>query len=159
MISGRENYRRAIEFEGPAYLPSTVGVSLDWMWEKDEAKVARIRELRAQFPNDMLVWLDVARNLSEPETVNGVTHWVDEWGTGWADDGHGAKPDVHPLAGGYDLLEGMPSRTPRCRAGLRKPISAWKGAATATRSRWCGSRSSSASGCCAASRTCSWTPT
>lgn len=106
MISGRENYRRAIEFEGPAYLPSTVGVSLDWMWEKDEAKVARIRELRAQFPNDMLVWLDVARNLSEPETVNGVTRWVDEWGTGWADDGHGAKPDVHPLADGYDLLEG-----------------------------------------------------
>lgn len=105
MIAGRENYVRAIEFKGPAYLPCTVGVSLGWLQEQDEHKVERIRELAARFPQDMLGGLDVARNSREPETRDGVTRWVDEWGTGWADDGHGAKTESYPLVQGYEGLE------------------------------------------------------
>jgi uroporphyrinogen decarboxylase len=101
VITGRENYIRTIEFKGPAYLPCELGVDFDWLWEKDEAKIERIRELKAGFPKDSPGWFDVARNKEEPCTEGGVTRWIDEWGTGWADDGHGAKPDIYPLVDGY----------------------------------------------------------
>ncbi len=106
MITGRENYIRTIEFKGPAYLPCELGVDFDWLWEKDEAKAERIRELKAGFHKDMLGWLDVARNAVEPHTKGGSTRWIEEWGTGWADDGHGAKPDIYPLIDGYEQLDG-----------------------------------------------------
>jgi uroporphyrinogen decarboxylase len=105
MITGRENYSRTIEFRGPAYLPCELGVDFDWLWEKDEAKAERIRELKAQLPRDMLGWVDAARNAVEPHTEDGVTHWIEEWGTGWADDGHGAKPEIYPLIDGYEQLD------------------------------------------------------
>jgi hypothetical protein len=54
---------------------------LTWLVERDEVKLARILELEARFPKDLMPW-------------------VDEWGTGWADDGYGAKTDGYPLAGG-----------------------------------------------------------
>jgi hypothetical protein len=41
MISGVDNYRRAIEFKRPEYLPWTLGVGLEWMNEKNEAKAER----------------------------------------------------------------------------------------------------------------------
>lgn len=103
-MAGADNYRRAIEFKGPEYLPSTVGVWLDWLREKDEAKRRRIHELASQFPDDMLAWVNSARNGTEPSCRDGVTRWVDEWGTAWADDGHGARTEVHPLEDGYEGL-------------------------------------------------------
>lgn len=33
-----------------------------------------------------------------------MLRWVDEWGTGWVDQGHGARPEIFPLADGYDDL-------------------------------------------------------
>jgi uroporphyrinogen decarboxylase len=104
MMTGRENYTRAIEFRDPAYLPCTVNVNLAWLQERDEHKIGRIRELVGCLPQDLLRGLDVARNSIEPETRDGVARWVDEWGTGWADDGHGAKTDSYPLIGGYEGL-------------------------------------------------------
>jgi uroporphyrinogen decarboxylase len=106
MISGRENYARAIEFRGPEYLPCTLDVNLGWLQETDELKAGRIRELQARFPADLLGALNVARNAQEPVTRDGVRRWVDEWGTGWADPGTGAKTESYPLAEGYDLLSG-----------------------------------------------------
>jgi hypothetical protein len=106
MISGRENYARAIEFRGPEYLPCTVEVNLDWLQERDEVKIGHVRELSSQLPQDMLGWLDAARNSREPEMKDGVKRWVDEWDTGWADDGHGAKTESYPLLDGYGGLEG-----------------------------------------------------
>jgi uroporphyrinogen decarboxylase len=106
MISGKENYRRAVEFEGPAYLPCLVGagwVDLDWLWEKDPRKIERIETLRAQFPDDLLS-MGSSLNRTEPVEKEGALHWVDEWGTGWADYGQGAKPETYPMAGGYEAL-------------------------------------------------------
>ena len=40
-MKGMENYARAIEFKGPAYLPCTVGADLDWLVEKDQANTPR----------------------------------------------------------------------------------------------------------------------
>ena len=104
-MSGRENYARAIQFEGPAYLPCTLGVELEWLYDQDRAKQERVRELEARFPDDLLGGLNVARNAAEPETRDGVTRWTDEWGTGWEDDGHGAKTERYPLLAGYDALD------------------------------------------------------
>ncbi len=104
MISGRENYRRSIEFRSPGYLPVEIGCDFKWLYEKDEGKVARIRELQSLFPNDLLASLSCWKNAREPVTENGVTCWVDEWGTAWKDDGHGARTDAHPLETGYHLL-------------------------------------------------------
>jgi len=113
MISGRENTTRAIEFKGPEYLPCTVGVGLDWLYDKDERKRARVRELLAQFPNDMLTFLNAARNQADPATRDGATRWTDEWGTGWLDSGHGAKTEHHPLEKGYEALSSYPFPDPR----------------------------------------------
>ena len=104
MISGCENLVRAIEFRGPTYLPCTVGVDLNWLQEQDDAKKDCIRALAARLPDHILRGLDVARNRVEPETHDGVTRCVDEWGTGWEDDGHGAKTESYPLIDGYHVL-------------------------------------------------------
>ena len=47
-MTGIENYHRAIEFKGPTYLPCTIGVELNWLYEKDEAK-REIHELVSLF--------------------------------------------------------------------------------------------------------------
>lgn len=104
-MTGRENYVRAIEFKGPAYLPCTVKVSLDWLRDTSEAGRDRVRELSARFPDDLLRDLDAARNEAEPVRREGVLRWKDEWKTGWEDDGHGAKTESYPLESGYDALE------------------------------------------------------
>jgi uroporphyrinogen decarboxylase len=105
MISGRENFSRAIEFRSPDYLPTRLGVSLDWLHEKDAAKVARIQELQAHFPDDFLNWLGVWKNATEPVEENGRKRWFDEWGTGWLTDGLGWYSEIHPLESGWHLLD------------------------------------------------------
>ncbi len=105
-MTGKETYARAIEFRNPSYLPCTLGVDLDWLQDKDEAKRARVRELAVLFPDDLLGGLDGARNAVEPVRRDGVIRWTDEWQTGWADDGHGAKTADYPLERGYEALAG-----------------------------------------------------
>jgi uroporphyrinogen decarboxylase len=112
MITGRENYQRAIEFRGPEYLPVIIGVDFNWIREKDAAKVARIRELQTRFPVDVFC-LNAAFNQIEPGNDPQVIRWVDEWGTGWVDDGHGAKTEIYPLADGYELLADYPFPAPQ----------------------------------------------
>lgn len=104
MISGRDNFKRTIEFKSPEYVPGIFRVDLDWLHEKNGAKAGRIRELQNQFPLDILDWLDVTQNLSESENKKGIKRWVDEWGTGWQDDGFGAKAESYPLCEGYHQL-------------------------------------------------------
>ena len=104
MLSGRENYNRAIEFKSPEYLPCKIYVDLNWIIEKDDIKVNTIKALQTQFPDDMIADFDVAKNIQEPVLTNGVNQWVDEWGTGWSDDGHGAKTDSYPLSKGYESI-------------------------------------------------------
>ena len=111
-MNGRENYRRAIECRGPAYLPCTIGVDLDWLEDKDESRRARIRELAARLPDDLFGGLDASRKASAPVRCDGVTRWTDEWQTGWGDDGHGAKTERYPLEAGYEALAGYPFPDP-----------------------------------------------
>jgi uroporphyrinogen decarboxylase len=105
-MSGRDAYARAIEFRDPPYLPCDIGVSFDRLTDRDETRQARVRELQARFPRDLLPWVDVARE-GPKERRDGATRWIDEWGTGWADDGHGAKTDAYPLDGGWEGLENL----------------------------------------------------
>ena len=105
-MTGKDNYKRAIEFRGPAYLPCTIGVNLDWLQDRNEGKRERVHELAARLPDDMLGGLDAARNGTEPVSRDGVTRWTDEWQTGWEDDGHGAKTESYPLENGYSALAG-----------------------------------------------------
>jgi uroporphyrinogen decarboxylase len=105
-MAGRDNYQRAIEFRGPEYLPCAIGVALDWLRDQEPGKRARVLELAAALPDDLLGGLDAARSGSEPVRRDGARRWTDEWRTGWQDDGHGAKTDAYPLAAGYDALEG-----------------------------------------------------
>jgi uroporphyrinogen decarboxylase len=106
MISGRENYRRAIEFDSPEYLPTQIRIGYGWLQEKDEQKIARIRELEARFPNDRLDWMGIWKNATEPVVENGRKRWRDEWGTGWLTDGMGWKSEIHPLEASFDRLAG-----------------------------------------------------
>ena len=104
MISGKDNYAKAIEFKGPEYLPCKLGVlSPEWIQEKNEVKIGQIRELAAQFLDDILQ-LNAARNATEPVSRDGVTRWADEWQTGWENDGHGGKTEFYPLNEGYEGL-------------------------------------------------------
>jgi len=105
VITGRENYRRAIEFRGPDYLPLSFGCMFGWLYEKNEAKVAKIQEIAKRFRNDIVgagCWFGG----TQPVAENSVRRWKDEWGTGWEDDGHGAKTEIYPMEEGYHLLEG-----------------------------------------------------
>lgn len=89
MITGRENYTRAIAFGSPEYLPTKISSGLGWLHEQDAGKVARIRELEALFQDDMLDSLGTWKNATEPIEENGRRRWFDEWGTGWLSDGLG----------------------------------------------------------------------
>lgn len=113
-MTGKENLTRAIECAGPSYLPGTFWANLDWLGEKDERKQQRIWELQAQFPPGLLgVWESHARQ--REWTENDAKHWLDEFGTGWEDDGHGAKSTTHPLRDGYrDWLATDPNAPERC---------------------------------------------
>ncbi|MBT3273271.1 MAG: hypothetical protein HN368_08965 [Spirochaetales bacterium] len=101
MLSGKENLRRTIEFASPAYLPCAFDLNIDWIQENDPKKLERIHELRSRAPSDVLGGLGGTLNKTAAETANGIVQWVDEWGTGWTDDGHGAKTDKYPLQDGY----------------------------------------------------------
>ncbi|MBN2011292.1 hypothetical protein JW960_18250 [candidate division KSB1 bacterium] len=111
-MTGLENYNRTINFNGPAYLPCSIKVNLDWMYEKHPAKRERICELAAQFPDDLVGWVNAACNATEPVCQNGVQRWTDEWLTEWVNDGHGAKTDSYPLSQGYHLLDNYPFPNP-----------------------------------------------
>lgn len=104
MMTRFENWRCAIEFKGPEYLPCGIGVNLGWLQEKDAGKQQHIRDLIARQPNDTL-GLNAARS-DEREVRGGVARWKDEWQTGWEDDGHGAKTELYPLSEGYETLAG-----------------------------------------------------
>jgi uroporphyrinogen decarboxylase len=104
-ISGKENYTKVIEFKSPSYIPCKVKVNFDWIKENDSKKVQRIKELQSQIKDDILADIHVAKNLKEPFDSDGKMKWIDEWGTGWIDDGFGAKTEGYPLIDGYDLLD------------------------------------------------------
>ncbi|MDI7278053.1 MAG: uroporphyrinogen decarboxylase family protein, partial [Anaerolineae bacterium] len=101
--SGRENYRRAITFSAPDYLPVRLSVYFPWLQEEDERKRRRIDELAAAFPDDFYE-ADPAMTLRPPQLADGVLRWTDEWGVDWASEGRGIKPCSHPLLSGYDAL-------------------------------------------------------
>lgn len=105
MLSGRENYQRAIEFSGPQYLPMRIDCDLSWLMEQNEAKASRIRELQVRIPDDIAVVSEKPKPRAEPSVVNGIRRWVDHWGTGWVDDGHGGKTESYPLEAGYCLMD------------------------------------------------------
>lgn len=113
MLTGHQNLTRAIEFASPAYLPCTFGVDFTWLYDQDPAKIARIQELAARFPQDVFGGLNVARNLQEPTRQDGVLRWVDEWGAGWEDGGFGAKTESYPLLSGYEALADYSFPDPR----------------------------------------------
>lgn len=113
-MTGKENYKRAIEFKGPEYLPTGVGVDLNWLYDKDERKQERVRALMACFPHDRVGWLTPTDFGEDLGNRDGVRRWRDQWGTGWEDDGHGAKTETYPLESGYDALAGYTFPDPNC---------------------------------------------
>jgi len=105
MISGKENYTRAIEFNNPDYVPCHIYCDLDWINEKTPEKVQKIHELQSKFKDDIVADIHVAKNKTEPVKKNGMLKWIDEWECGWIDDGFGAKTEFYPLIDGYDKLK------------------------------------------------------
>lgn len=103
-MTGRENFRRAIEFGSPDYVPNDMYVDFGYVSDKDAAETARIKELLSRFPDDLAgfiwVWLD------QWEKKNGVTCKHDEWGTEWIDDGNGLVTCGYPLEVGYEKMDG-----------------------------------------------------
>jgi uroporphyrinogen decarboxylase len=103
-MTGRDNLVRTIEHSGPAYMPIHIEFGAAHQREKDSAKVARICALQAQIPRDLMILNPDYIHISPPTAANGITRWRDHWGTGWSDDGNGAKTDFHPLECGYEAL-------------------------------------------------------
>ena len=83
----------------------SIGCDLTWLYDKDEAKVARVQELKSRFPDDTIIYSQDGNPIQPKVNKNGITRWVDEWGTGWEDDGYGAKTESYPLEDGYHLLD------------------------------------------------------
>ncbi len=108
MISGKENYTRSIQFQKPEYIPAILNTDLSWLSEDNADKKNYIRSLQQQIKDDIIVDIHVAQNQTEPVTTNNMKTWVDEWGTGWEDDGFGAKAEQFPLVEGYHVLDSYP---------------------------------------------------
>jgi len=105
MITPRENYKRAIEFGSPERLPVILWCALGWLYEKDDAKAACIIKLQEKLPNETIGMDCFFHNVETIEKNDGARHWRDEWGTGWEDDGHGAKTETYPMEQGYHLYD------------------------------------------------------
>ncbi|MFA6241828.1 MAG: uroporphyrinogen decarboxylase family protein [Candidatus Hydrogenedentales bacterium] len=105
MLSGKENYRRAIEFGTPEWVPVQLHCPFDCLYERDTGKEGKILELASRFPDDLLKVDPVFKFVNPIENVDGVLRWVDHWGTGWVEDGHGGKTNFHPFEDGYHLME------------------------------------------------------
>jgi uroporphyrinogen decarboxylase len=112
IMNGRENFKRAVEFKEPEYLPCTIGVDLDWLYDKDEGKREQVRTLSARYPDDLIGWVSPADFGDELGTRDGVRRQKDQWGTGWENDGHGAKTVSYPLEDGYEALTSYPFPDP-----------------------------------------------
>ncbi len=129
-MTGKETYARAIELRNPSYLPCTLGVDLDWLQDKDEAKRARVRELAVLFPDDLLGGLDGARNAVEPVRRDGVIRWTDEWQTDGPTIRYGAKtlrlPSERGYGGGTRGLYLPRSRPPRAVRRGRRAVAAMR---------------------------------
>lgn len=105
MLTGKENYRRAIEFATPEWVPVQLHCPFDALYEQHDAKKKHILDLASRFPNDLLK-VDPAFKFVKPvECINGVCRSIDHWGTAWVEDGHGGKTEFHPLEAGYHLME------------------------------------------------------
>ncbi len=105
VLSGRENYRRAIEFGSPEWVPVRLHCPFDSLYDQDEGKKAKVRELEKVLPDDLLSLIPEFGFVRPVERVGGSLRWTDHWGTGWVDDGFGAKTEHHPLEAGYDLMD------------------------------------------------------
>ena len=57
-MTGKENYRRAIEFKGPAYLLCRIGANPDWLYDRDARVFERVRSGGAH------VWMHLSRNVT-----------------------------------------------------------------------------------------------
>jgi uroporphyrinogen decarboxylase len=113
MTSPYNVYACAINRTGPAYLPVYIEIDFPWFDEQDPAKFERIRALQAQIPDDIFNLSPDYPGASPKVITDGVSHWKDHWGTGWVDDGHGARTDSHPLADGLQLLDTYTFPDPR----------------------------------------------
>jgi uroporphyrinogen decarboxylase len=103
-LTGKENYKRAIEFQNPEYLPCDMYADLNYIADKDTSKQERIRMLEKHFPDDLIgfIWCWIDRW----EKRGGITYKHDEWGTEWIDDGKGLVTCGYPLEEGYHKLDG-----------------------------------------------------
>lgn len=105
-MTGKENIIRAIEFKNPEYLPIELGFAPEWMRERNEGKESRINELLGLLKHDILNPSSFVHAIGEVKKDKDRSSWVDEWGTGWEDDGFGTKAVSFPLEEGYEQLEG-----------------------------------------------------
>ena len=104
-MTGKEVFKQAIEFGSPSYIPHSVKIEPEKFLEKDNGKINQLNDLIDQLNNDILTDIDAGVYVIDRHEKEGNTFWHDEWGTGWEDDGMGAKTISYPLIEGYDLLE------------------------------------------------------
>ena len=100
-LNGKEEIIKAIEFNGPAYLPCLIDVDFMFLHEKDTQKELRIRELLTLTNRDCCNIMGCS--LDSVEVVNNIVYKDDEWGVKWLDDGHGMFTTYHPLEDGYEF--------------------------------------------------------
>lgn len=108
-MNGRENLRRTIDFDSPAYIPHALSVDFAFIRDKDEQAARQVQDLLRQLPRDLYsmgVWIN------RQETRDGVTRKRDEWGTDWIDEGHGMVTCGYPLVDGYEWMDKHPFPDP-----------------------------------------------
>ena len=101
MATGKETFRKAIEFQAPDYLPGTIEVDFNFLRDKNAEKLSAIKRLLDAAPNDMVCcscWMD------QSEARDGVVYKRDEWNVLWQDDGHGMITTYHPMEEGYEHI-------------------------------------------------------
>lgn len=101
METGKDTIRKAIEFKSPTYLPSSINIDFDFLIEKEDKKLSKIKGMMKAMQQDVesySCWMD------KYETRDGIEYKHDEWNVLWQDDGHGMITTYHPMEEGYDYI-------------------------------------------------------
>ena len=102
-MTGKETIKRTVDFKNLGCIPFNIGVSPQFVREKDPVKWDRIKQLQEESPNPIFERSNT--RFSKDENKDGIRYCTDQWGTQWQDKGTGMFTTYHPMEEGYEHID------------------------------------------------------